>query len=117
MIDEPLPATERTDAEPNSTDETPDRDAADETPDRDATAPPREPSSAPRGQTSAPRRATDPPPDSVEGDAGRERDREPSGEEDEADESERYEYRLERVRLWRTVAALAVAVARLIRSL
>ena len=117
MTDEPLPTTDRTDAEPNSTDETPDRDATDETPNRDATATRHEPSPVPRGPTGAPRRATDPPPDPVDGDAGRERDRESSGEEDEPDESERYEHRLERLRLWRTVVTLAVVVARLVRSL
>ena len=105
MIDEPLPATERTDAEPKPTErDAADRDAAD----RDASA---------RGPRGEPDRATDPPPDGPDGDASRERDRESSGEEDEPDESERYEHRLERLRLWRTVVTLAVVVARLVRSL
>ncbi|GAB7009761.1 hypothetical protein [Halorubrum trueperi] len=39
----------------------------------------------------------------------------PEGTEDR--ESDRFAYRLERVRLWRTVVTLAVVVARLIRSL
>ncbi|QKG92622.1 hypothetical protein HPS36_07095 [Halorubrum salinarum] len=101
MPDEPLPATERTDAEPIPTErgEPPKRDSAD------------------RSARAEPDRATDPPPDDPGGDAGPECDREAGGGSDESDDAERREYRLERLRLWRTVVTLAVVVARLIRSL
>ncbi|WP_423996005.1 hypothetical protein [Halorubrum trapanicum] len=123
MIDEPLPATERTDAESNSVDDTANggasgRDATDRRePDRNATDPSREPTAPARDPREEPDRATDPPPDRPDGDAACERDRGPDGEGDEADDSEAREYRLERLRLWRTVVTLAVVVARLIRSL
>ncbi|RLM50797.1 hypothetical protein [Halorubrum sp. Atlit-28R] len=101
MPDEPLPATERTDAEPSPTErgEPPKRDATD------------------RIARAEPDRTTDPPPDRSDGDAACECDRGPEAEADEAGEPDTREYRLERLRLWRTVVTLAVVVARLIRSL
>ncbi|WP_096394271.1 hypothetical protein [Halorubrum trapanicum] len=123
MIDEPLPATEGIDAESNSADETASGDAGghDATdrkePDRDASHRSREPATPDRDPREEPDRATDPPPDRLDGDATCERDRGPDGEGDETDESDAREYRLERLRLWRTVVTLAVVVARLLRSL
>ena len=111
MTDEPLPATERTDAEPSPTDrEASERDGVPNCDGSDRDAPDRE-------VREEPDRTTDPPPDESGGDAGCECDRDPGGESDEADGPDRREYRLERLRLWRTVVTLAVVVARLIRSL
>ena len=111
MTDEPLPATERTDAEPSPTDRgASERDGRPNCDGADRDSPGRE-------VREEPDRTTDPPPDESDGDAACECDREPDGEADEADDSDAREYRLERLRLWRTVVTLAVVVARLLRSL
>ena len=102
MIDEPLPTT-GTDGEQRSTDGETDEDLT--------------------GSGDASGRAADPPPDPGDRE-GRDDEREPEGDgaepdagDDGADGSESLEYRLERLRLWRTVVTLAVVVARLLRSL
>ncbi|WP_424013759.1 hypothetical protein ACOZ35_11720 [Halorubrum xinjiangense] len=110
MFDEPLPAPEGIDIESNSTER-------DEPPDQNATNPSREPATPDRDPREEPDRATDPPPNRPDGDAACDCDREPDGEGDETDESDAREYRLERLRPWRTVVTLAVVVARLIRTL
>ena len=58
---------------------------------------------------------TEPPPDHVPSDGNAPDDDDDAGI--EAEQSEPLAYRLERLRLWRTVVTLAVVVARLIRSL
>ena len=111
MTDEPLPATERTEAEPSPTDrEASERDGPPNCDGADRDAPDRE-------GRAEPERATDPPPGGSDGGARCDWDRDPAGESGETDDPERTEYRLERLRLWRTVVTLAVVVARLIRSL
>ncbi|WP_434521006.1 hypothetical protein [Halorubrum sp. AS12] len=120
MIDESLPTADSTDSEPkpNDRDETPNCDATDRSAtDRDAIDPSREPAATDREPREEPDRATDPPPDRIDGDAACECDPEPDGGDDESDGTDGREYRLERLRLWRTVVTLAVVVARLIRSL
>jgi hypothetical protein len=102
MTDEPLPTSERTDAEPKPTRrDASDRDEASsgDGSDRDASD---------RGVREGPDRATDPPPDRPGADGEPDR---------ETDADEPLEHRLERLRLWRTVVTLAVVVARLVRSL
>ena len=94
MIDDPLPTPSGIDAEAESGDDRPPRESA-----------------------AAPDRTTDPPPDSGAGEATDEREPEPAASDEDTEESEPLEYRLERLRLWRTVATLAVVVARLVRSL
>ncbi|SDF82197.1 hypothetical protein SAMN04488067_10965 [Halorubrum xinjiangense] len=123
MIDEPLPAAERDGIGSNSADEPPDRDASSrdapsyDAPSRDAIDPSRERATPERDPREEPDRATDPPPDRPDRDAACECGREPVSEGDEASEPDGREYRLERLRLWRTVVTLAVVVARLIRTL
>ena len=58
---------------------------------------------------------TEPPPDHVPSDGNAPDDDDDAGI--EAEQSEPLAYRIERLRLWRTVVTLAVVVARLIRSL
>ncbi|QUO48081.1 MULTISPECIES: hypothetical protein [Halorubrum] len=121
MIDEPLPATERTDAEPKLTEYTDAEPKLTECDAADREGPPSydgtDRDASDRGPREEPDRATDPPPDRPDGDAACERDREPDGEGDDSVDPDAREYRLERLRLWRTVVTLAVVVARLIRSL
>src|SRR6056297_2897324 len=115
MIDERLPAPERTDSEPTPSAEPADGDG-------------REPTGRPgptggSAPTDAPNRAAEPPPDPDDG-GGSDREREPTDDGAGPDASDRdpddpnaLEYRLERLRLLRAVVTLAVVVARLIRSL
>ncbi|WP_123619980.1 hypothetical protein [Halorubrum sp. CSM-61] len=73
-----------------------------------------------RSESDRPRDGVDPPAevarDRSESDRS-ERDRSESDGDDDECGPESAEYRLERLRLWRTVVTLAVVVARLIRSL
>jgi len=117
MTDEPLPATDGAETEPNSTDET-DRGEADrDETDRGEADPSRDPATPDRGSGEGPDRATDPPPDGTGGDEACECGRGTGDEDGECGEVDDREYRLERLRLWRTVVTLAVVVARLVRSL
>ncbi|ELZ38635.1 hypothetical protein [Halorubrum tebenquichense] len=132
MIDDPLPTPsgndaesatsegDRSEADPNarrSSDGDPtERDPNDRRPDAERPA---------RESEAVPDRVTDPPPGSSEDGEVDDRESEPAGGGGDAngngdgdeEESEPLEYRLERLRLWRTVATLAVVVGRLIRSL
>ena len=105
MIDDQLPTPSGIDAES----EPGDREPSARLPDAKRPA---------RGSEAGPDRATDPPPDSGEGERRAVDDPgpDPAGD-DDTDESEPLEYRLERLRLWRTVVTLVVVVGRLIRSL
>ena len=124
MTDELLPATGSADAESNATDEPPSRDATDrdatdrDATDRDATGRHWDDRDATgRRSRDEPERATDPPPDRADDGEPPECDRDPGDEDGGTERTDEREYRIERLRLWRTVVTLAVAVARLIRSL
>ncbi|VTT86756.1 hypothetical protein DM2_2794 [Halorubrum sp. DM2] len=114
MIDDPLPTPSGIDAEPAQSEEDPSDErpsggrASDGEPDAERTA---------RESGTDRDRSTDPPPDSEAGEGLGDRESETAAGDDDSDESEPLEYRLERLRLWRTVVTLAVVVGRLIRSL
>ena len=113
MIDDQLPTPSGIDAESESSDERSDdeRPSGERAGDGEADAERLPPESGTDRDRSA-----DPPPDSGDGEAVGDRERESAAGDDDSDESEPLEYRLERLRLWRTIVTLAVVVARLIRS-
>ena len=124
MNDDPLPTPSGIDAEPQPNDEragddrpTDDRSSDERPGDRRPNEDQSREEPPDREPTTGPGRATDPPPDRGEGAGSGARESEPDAADDDTEESEPLEYRLERLRLVRTVVTLAVVVARLIRSL
>ena len=114
MIDDPLPTPSGIDAERESSDGRPSGEGPSDPESNEAQPDAERPSGEP---TAGPDRTVDPPPG-----AGADRESDNRGPEamtgdDDSEGSEPLEHRLERLRLWRTVATLAVVVARLVRSL
>ena len=114
MIDEPLPTPSGIDDESESSDGQSHGERSDGGPSNEAQPDAPRPV---RESATGPDRTTDSPPDPAEDEAADESEPEPMASDEDAEESEPLEYRLERLRLWRTVVTLAVVVARLVRSL